>query len=44
MGYNIGDFPNAEWVGNNGIHIGCHQYLTDEDIERICFAIEESLT
>tara|TARA_R100000152_G_C6772085_1_gene198833 strand:- start:723 stop:1859 length:1137 start_codon:yes stop_codon:yes gene_type:complete len=44
MGYNIGDFPNAEWIGNNGIHIGCHQYLTDEDIERICFAIEESLT
>lgn len=44
MGYKPGDFPNAEWVGNNGVHIGCHQYLSDEDIERICTAMKEGLS
>lgn len=24
--------PNAEYVGSNGFYIGCHQYLTDEDL------------
>ena len=33
--YHPGDFPAAEWVGNNGIHIGCHQYLSDSDMDRI---------
>lgn len=44
MGYKLGDFPNAEWVGDNGIHIGCHQYLTEENLDRICTAIKESLS
>jgi len=44
MGYSLGDFPEAEWVGNNGVHIGCHQYLTEENINRICTALKESLT
>ena len=44
MGYKLGDFPEAEWVGNNGIHIGCHQYLTEENMNRICKAIKEALT
>lgn len=35
MGYKLGDFPNSEWIGDHGLHIGCHQYLTYEDIERI---------
>lgn len=35
MGYTLGDFPNAEWIGDHGIHIGCHQYLTKDDINRI---------
>ena len=25
LGYKPGDFPNAEYIGNNGIHIGVHQ-------------------
>lgn len=33
FGYNLGDFPEAEYVGRNGLHVPCHQYLTDEDIE-----------
>jgi dTDP-4-amino-4,6-dideoxygalactose transaminase len=43
MGYKLGDFPEAEWVGNNGVHIGCHQYLSEDDIQRICKALSESL-
>lgn len=35
LGHKLGDFPNAEYVGNNGIHIGCHQDITADD----CFYI-----
>ena len=24
--------PNAEFLGMNGFYIGCHQYLTEEDL------------
>jgi dTDP-4-amino-4,6-dideoxygalactose transaminase len=44
MGYKLGDFPEAEWVGMNGVHIGCHQYLSDDDVERICTAMREGLS
>lgn len=27
MGYNLGDFPNAEYIGNNAFHLGIHQNL-----------------
>ena len=37
-------FPEAEWVGDNGLHIGCHQYLAEEDIDRVCKALKESLS
>jgi len=30
--YESGDFPNAEYIGNNGLHFGIHQFLTDEDL------------
>lgn len=43
MGYSLGDFPEAEWVGDNGIHIGCHQHLSEDDIQRIETAIKEAL-
>ena len=43
MDYSLGDFPEAEWVGDNGIHIGCHQHLSEEDIQRIETTIKESL-
>ena len=43
MGYSLGDFPEAEWVGNNGIHIGQHQHLSEDDIQRIELAIKEAL-
>ncbi len=35
LGYKVGDFPEAEYVGNNGIHIGIHQGLTRRDLDRV---------
>ena len=35
LDYKYGDFPISEYVGNNGLHFGCHQYMTDEDIHII---------
>lgn len=32
MGYKLGEFPAAEHIGNCGIHVGCHQYLSFDDI------------
>ena len=32
LGYRPGDFPNAEYIGKNGIHIGVHQDVKEEDI------------
>jgi dTDP-4-amino-4,6-dideoxygalactose transaminase len=43
MGHSLGDFPESEWVGDNGVHIGCHQYLSDDDLNRICTALREAL-
>jgi dTDP-4-amino-4,6-dideoxygalactose transaminase len=43
MGHKLGEFPNAEWIGDNGIHIGTHQYLSLKDIGRICKAVVEGL-
>lgn len=37
------DLPNADWLGANGLHIGCHQYLTQEDLDKIVKAFEEIL-
>ena len=33
MGHRPGEFPIAEYVGENGLHFGCHQYLTEADLE-----------
>ena len=30
-----GELQNAEYVGRNGFYIGCHQYLSDDDIHYI---------
>ena len=27
-----GAFPVAEYVGENGLHFGCHEYLSDDDL------------
>lgn len=35
LGYQLGQFPNAEYMGHNGIHIGVHQDLEIEDMEYV---------
>ena len=40
--YNDGRrFPHAVWCGNNGIHIGTHRFMTEENVDRIKTAIGE---
>lgn len=41
MGFSEGDFPEAEYVGNHGLHIGVHKYLSDKDLEYIVDAIKD---
>ena len=41
LGYKLGDFPEAEYVGNNGIHFGIHQYLSKEDFDYISDKLHE---
>jgi dTDP-4-amino-4,6-dideoxygalactose transaminase len=38
-----GSFPVAEYIGNNGLHIGVHQDLTDEDIQYVVKVTEKFL-
>ncbi len=35
LGYHHGNFPQAEFVGRNGLHFGTHQYLDAGDLEFI---------
>lgn len=41
MGYKSGDFPNAEHIGKNGIHIGVHQDVSESNIEWFINSIED---
>jgi dTDP-4-amino-4,6-dideoxygalactose transaminase len=44
LGYKEGDFPNAEYLGNNGLHIGVHQDLQEEHIDYFIGKIKEFLS
>jgi len=44
LGYKLGDFSNAEFIGNNGLHIGVHQDLNEEHIDYFIEKIKEFLT
>ncbi len=35
------NYPVAEYIDNNGLYIGCHHGLDDEDISRMISAISE---
>lgn len=41
LGYKQGQFPAAEYVGDNGIHFGVHQHLSDQDVTYICDTLVE---
>jgi len=32
LGHKLGEFPEAEYVGENGLHFGIHQFLLKEDV------------
>jgi dTDP-4-amino-4,6-dideoxygalactose transaminase len=35
LGHREGEFPSAEYLGRNGIHVGVHQDLSLEDMEHV---------
>lgn len=44
LGYKLGDFPNAEFIGNNGLHIGVHQDLSKEHIDYFIHTLEKFIS
>jgi len=44
LGYRLGQFPNAEYLGKNGIHIGVHQDLGLKEMEYFLRTVEKFLT
>ncbi len=44
LGYKTGDFPNAEYIGNNGLHIGVHQDLDTEHIDYFMDTVDKFLS
>ncbi len=43
LGHKIGDFPNAEYIGKNAIHIGIHQELKQKHCDYILGTMEDFL-
>jgi len=43
LGYKLGDFPDAEYVGKQGLHIGVHQDINEENIDYILKTVEAFL-
>lgn len=43
LGHRLGDFPNAEYIGDNGIHIGVHQDIGRSECDHVIRSIEEFL-
>ena len=41
LGHRSGDFPVAERIGRTGLHFGCHEGMTDGDIDYIYGAFKE---
>ncbi|UCE46424.1 MAG: DegT/DnrJ/EryC1/StrS family aminotransferase [Phycisphaerales bacterium] len=44
LGHQLGDFPNAEYVGDNGIHVGVHQDLGMRECDHFLNTVEIFLT
>ena len=41
LAYVNGDSPNAEFVGERGLHVGCHQYLERADLDHVIEALHD---
>jgi dTDP-4-amino-4,6-dideoxygalactose transaminase len=35
LGNKLGEFPESEYIGSNGLHVGVHQYLSQDDLEYV---------
>jgi len=35
LGHELGEFPEAEYIGDNGLHFGIHQYLSKDDLSYV---------
>lgn len=44
MNYKEGDFPESEYVGRNGFHIGCHQDMDSSHMDYFLYHLEKFLT
>jgi len=44
LGYKLGSFPEAEYVGNNGFHIGIHQDINKEQIDYFIDLVEKFIS
>jgi dTDP-4-amino-4,6-dideoxygalactose transaminase len=40
LGHALGEFPNAEYIGRQGLHIGVHQDLGEEDMAYVIDTLE----
>ena len=36
-----GKLPNADYLGQNGLYVGCHQYLEQDDIDYMIKVFKE---
>ncbi|MCH8945305.1 MAG: DegT/DnrJ/EryC1/StrS family aminotransferase [Nanoarchaeota archaeon] len=41
LGHKLGEFPEAEYVGDNGLHLGIHQFLSTADLDYISDKLHE---
>lgn len=41
LGHKLGEFPEAEYIGDNGLHFGVHQYLSLDDLDYISEKLHE---
>ncbi|HLD38563.1 MAG TPA: DegT/DnrJ/EryC1/StrS family aminotransferase [Candidatus Nanoarchaeia archaeon] len=41
LGHKLGEFPEAEYVGDNGLHFGIHQYLSKKDLDYVSDKLHE---
>lgn len=44
LGYKLGEFPDAEYVGKNGLHIGVHQELTKNELDYVFRIVGEFIS
>lgn len=43
LGYKLGDFPEAEYIGDNGLHIGVHQKMSRRELDYVLNTIKNFL-